>query len=156
MGLPTLNDMISEFQETTAKSSTCRHGIFRYPMDAYIGRSMDVYGEYSEQEVTFLCSLLKPGDTVVEVGANIGTITVPLAHAVGDTGVVFAYEPQADIYEMLRTNLNANAPNATPLNLGLGRAPTVAHYDSNRGNTGGVKLAVLVGTGSRSSRWTTI
>ena len=116
--------------------SICRHGQFTYPQDAYIGKSLEVYGEYSEQEVAFLTSLLKSGDVVVEAGANIGAITAPLTKAVGDTGEVVAYEPQIDIFEMLRDN----APDATAINLGLGKTAGVAHYTSNVMNTGGVTL----------------
>ena len=134
-----MNDMIG-LATLPTKRAMCRYGMFSFPDDIYIGKAMDVYGEYSELEVDFLRSLLKPGNVVVEAGANIGAITVPLAYAVGDTGVVLAYEPQADIYEMLRVNLQENALNATPVNHGLGRSSGVMHYDSNTENTGGVEL----------------
>lgn len=114
----------------------CRYGTFTYPDDAYIGRSLETYGEYSEQEVAFLISLLQPESVVVEVGANIGAITVPLAKA---AGAVLAYEPQTDIFEMLRSNVAAS-PSVTIVNLGLGKTAHTAHYTSNVDNTGGVGL----------------
>jgi len=39
------------------------------------------------------CSLIKPGDNVIDVGANIGTMTVPFARSVGPEGKVFSFEP---------------------------------------------------------------
>ena len=47
----------------------------------------------------FLC---RAGDTVVEVGANIGTETIGLADIVGSRGRVYAFEPVPDNAERLR------------------------------------------------------
>ena len=40
-----------------------------------------------------MCEFLEPGDVAVEVGANIGSLTVPLANAVGEEGTLIAFEP---------------------------------------------------------------
>lgn len=119
---------------------SCRHGLFLAPDDDFIGKSLSMYGEYSEQEVAFLCSLLNPGDVVVEAGANIGTITVPMAHAVGETGTVKAFEPQFDIFQMLEENLRNNALGSVPVQLALGRMSGEAHYSLDQGNTGAVEM----------------
>ena len=96
--------------ETTVRVKKCRHGVFCYfPHDAFIGRSLDVYGEYIEAEVETLLKLCRPGDIVVEVGANIGCDTVPIARHVGNAGRVVAFEPQRIIYQMLCANLALNA-----------------------------------------------
>ena len=61
-----------------------KHGRFTlYDNDRWLGRSIIDTGTYSEQEVELLTSLIRDGDTVVEVGSNFGAITVPLAKAVG-------------------------------------------------------------------------
>jgi FkbM family methyltransferase len=87
-----------------------RHGSFLcQDNDRYIGRSLVAYGEYSEGEVTLFRQILRPGDTVVEAGANIGALTVPIAELVGAAGSVFAFEPQRLIYNMLCGNLALNA-----------------------------------------------
>src|SRR5262245_11832458 len=63
----------------------CRHGSLLYNRnDQYIGRSLDLYGEYCEARVETVRQLLKPGDVVVDVGAYIGHNTVFLARAVGE------------------------------------------------------------------------
>ncbi len=95
--------------EAPVKTSACRHGTFTYlQTDLFIGRSLDLYGEYSEQEVTLLCQLLSPGAVVIEAGANIGALTVPIARQAGPTGQVLAYEPQPVLAEVLRLNLKSN------------------------------------------------
>lgn len=78
------------------------------PNDICIGRSLDLYGEYSEAEVEAFRRLVRPGQTVVEAGANIGAHTVFLAQHVGPKGRVIAFEPQRIVYQMLCANLALN------------------------------------------------
>jgi FkbM family methyltransferase len=87
----------------------CRHGTMMYNVnDAFIGRSLDLYGEWCEDEAFVLGQILNPGDLVVDVGANIGTHTVFFAKRVGDKGVVVAFEPQRLAYQTLCGNVALN------------------------------------------------
>ncbi len=52
--------------------------------------------------------LLRPGQTVVDVGANIGVNTVYAATRVGPTGQVIAVEPAGDNLDVLRRNVAMN------------------------------------------------
>ena len=57
-----------------------RHGTFLINLwDMYIGASLLAYGEWSEGEVEIMTPRLKPDSVVIDVGANIGSLTVPLA-----------------------------------------------------------------------------
>lgn len=76
--------------------------------DTYVGRSYDLYGEYSDDEVRFLKSVLRPSMIVVDVGANVGGLTVPMAQAVGREGIVLAFEPQRAPYYALCANVFIN------------------------------------------------
>jgi hypothetical protein len=49
--------------------------------DSYIGRSLDLYGEFSEGEIELFKQVVRPGMTVVDVGANIGAHTIYLSKA---------------------------------------------------------------------------
>lgn len=87
----------------------CRHGVLRVPLlDRYIGRSLLVYGEYSEAELACCRDWIRPGDTVLDIGANIGALAVPLARRVGRGGRLLAFEPQASIFACLQANLREN------------------------------------------------
>lgn len=87
----------------------CRHGLMVYNLnDQYVGRSLDLYGEYAEHEVAVFRSILRPGDVVVEVGANIGAQTLPLSRMVGPSGLVVAFEPQEMLFNLLSANLVLN------------------------------------------------
>ena len=59
--------------------------------DIYIGRSLDLYGEFSEGEVHFFGQVLQPGMIAIDVGTNIGCHTVFMAKRVGPGGAVIAF-----------------------------------------------------------------
>lgn len=52
--------------------------------------------------------LVKLGSTVLDIGANIGAHTLPLARLVGPAGRVLAFEPTRWAYDKLRRNLALN------------------------------------------------
>jgi len=79
-----------------------------YEDDVWIGRSLGLYGEYSDYEVEVFKKCLRPGDVALELGANIGSLTVPMAQIVGQTGKVIAFEPGFDTLYLLRKNVEAN------------------------------------------------
>ena len=76
--------------------------------DAYIGRSIEIYGEHGGLEGAFLKSLVQAGDRVVEVGANIGSHTIGLAKTVGALGRVDAFEAQRACYALLQAQIALN------------------------------------------------
>jgi FkbM family methyltransferase len=91
------------------KTKLCRYGEMIYrPNDVYIGRSLELYGEFSEQEVQLFRAVVRPGQTVLDVGANIGAHTAALAKLVGPTGKVLAFEPQRGLYYVLCGNVAQN------------------------------------------------
>ncbi len=124
-----------------------RHGYFLYNHhDIYVGRSIAVYGEYSEGEVALFQQMCRPGDIVVEVGANIGAHTAPLARMVGAQGVVCAFEPQRVVFRNLCANIALNSLlNVRCYELALGAEKGRAHVESIRydadGNFGGIALS---------------
>jgi len=49
-----------------------------------------------EKELEFLRRWLKPGMTAIDIGANLGVYSMPMARLVGTGGKVFAYEPGSE------------------------------------------------------------
>ncbi len=87
----------------------CRHGLMLYNAnDYYMSKSLDLYGEFSEGEVSLFRQLLRPGDVVLDVGAHIGAHTLALSHLVGPGGSVFAFEPQRILHQVLCANAALN------------------------------------------------
>jgi len=124
-----------------------RYGPMMYNMnDVYVGRSLDQYGEYCVHEARLIMSALKPGMTALDVGANIGALTLPMAQAVGPAGRVIAIEAQRAVYQMLCGNMAINdITNARAILAAAGARPgtiPVPRLEFDRpNNIGGLALA---------------
>ena len=72
--------------------------------------SMDLFlnPQTRTREERLYARLLRPGDTVIDVGANIGHLTLAAAHLVGQTGRVHSFEVHPRIVEYLRANVALN------------------------------------------------
>ncbi len=87
-----------------------RYGKIMYnQLDQYIGKSLRLYGEYSQGEADLFEQIVKPGHIVVEAGANIGSHTVHLAQLAGPNGQVWAFEPQRLVFQLLAGNMALNS-----------------------------------------------
>ncbi len=64
---------------------------------------------YEPFETEILKREARPGQVVVDAGANIGYYTLVLARAVGERGRVFAFEPVGSNLRLLETNVELNA-----------------------------------------------
>jgi len=124
----------------------CRHGRMLFNQnDLYVGRSLDLYGEFSEGEVVIYRQVLRPGHIVLDVGANIGAHTLFFARQVGPSGKVFAFEPQRIVFQTLCANMALNSiTNAWCLleaagsEAGVLIVPSLNYQQS--GNFGGIAL----------------
>jgi protein-L-isoaspartate O-methyltransferase len=86
-----------------------RYGLMAYNInDVYLGRSLDVYSEYSLGETDLFAKLIRPGSMVLDIGANIGAHTLYFAQAVGPGVGVVAIEPQRAVYQLLCAKLALN------------------------------------------------
>ncbi len=73
------------------------------------------------------------GDVVVDVGANVGEVSIVVSQRVGPTGQVFAFEPAPRIYGYLRGNLDLNdCTNVIPRNLALAASPGSVRMTDDR------------------------
>jgi FkbM family methyltransferase len=126
--------------------TVARHGLFMVAShDSVIGRAMETYGEFAEDENELLLNFVGPGQTAVDVGANIGTVAVPLARKVGPTGAVLAIEPQRRVFTLLCANLALNGLNhVRPVFAALGAASGTARIaapsETRQANLGAVRL----------------
>jgi FkbM family methyltransferase len=111
LAVASLSDTLQAATASSAllRARPCRHGTMVYLRhDAFVGRSLEVYGEYGEQEWQVLAQMVNPGDVVIEAGANLGSHTVPLARKAGPKGMVHAFEPQRIVYQIMCANVVIN------------------------------------------------
>jgi FkbM family methyltransferase len=66
------------------------------------------FGVFEPQITQAWRNHLQPGDTVLDIGGNIGFHALVAAVAVGKTGHVHTFEPMAKIYEELIANIRLN------------------------------------------------
>lgn len=103
----------------------CKYGWMLHS-GPYIGKCFELYGQYSESEVSVLRAFIKPGDTVLDIGANIGDLTVPMSRFVADNGRVYAVESHLETYHTLCANLTLNGiRNVRALNCFIADSPQV-------------------------------
>jgi FkbM family methyltransferase len=124
----------------------CRYGKMLFNRnDRYIGKSLNLYGEFSEGEVDLFRQVVEPGSVVVEVGANIGTHTLFFARQVGLKGAVIAFEPQRVVFQSLCANMALNSvTNVQCFQKGVGalegEVPVPVLDYSRENNYGGLSL----------------
>jgi len=89
-----------------------RHGLLaHYEEDQVIGRSLCRYGEWAEEEIYLLSKFVRPGDVVLDIGANVGSHTIAFGRMVGDEGRVLAVDGQRRASEVLTLNILLNGQN---------------------------------------------
>ena len=81
-----------------------------------------------EKEARFVPLLLKPGATVLDIGANVGVYSLALARRAGPTGRVYAYEPAGEPRRLLAKGKDANMlQNLHIMDAALSDRPRQAH-----------------------------
>lgn len=71
-----------------------------------IGHSIATQGVYELPVTEAIMRLADAGDTTLDVGANIGYMTLVLALSIGPRGRVTSFEPNPDLLPTLQTNVN--------------------------------------------------
>lgn len=102
------SEEMAEAPEAAVEILDCRNGtmlVFR--SDEVIGRSLRLYGEWSEHELSYLRPYVQDGTVVIDVGANIGTHSLAFAKWV-PAGSVIAVEPQIAVMSVLQVNCLLN------------------------------------------------
>lgn len=76
--------------------------------DTIIGASIAREGSWAPNDVRLFEKYIRPGMTVLDIGANIGHHTVVYGRLVGPKGRVVAFEPQSSIFRLLAANVVLN------------------------------------------------
>lgn len=85
-----------------------RHKIFLRSSDRGFACHLMLDGFWEMWLTQFLAQTVKPGMTVVDVGANYGYYTLLMGDAVGETGHVIAVEPNPDAAALLAQSVALN------------------------------------------------
>jgi FkbM family methyltransferase len=117
-------------------------------IDNGVERSLHETGTYEKGVLGFMEDYLQPGDIFVDIGANIGLMSIFASKCVGDTGHVHAFEALPKTALILEENMRINAvKNCTMHGFALGAAKgTATIYENMQVNRGGASLVVSDGS----------
>jgi len=111
--------------------------------DQVIARRFLIDGNYERGLLWSLRHILKPGQIVVDVGANVGHISISAARLVGQYGRVLAIEPNPKTAAILRENVHLNsAGNITVLELAVARTQAEMKLFIPPTNLGGCRVVL--------------
>lgn len=103
-----------------AFNSVTEHGIrLRTRMGEPVSVNLFFYGIWESGITDLMRSALRPGDTFVDVGANIGYHSLLASKLVGPAGRVIALEPAPQTRDEFICNLNLNPPLRDSANIDL-------------------------------------
>lgn len=73
--------------------------------------------DVSQSQVDFFRKFIQKGDLVIDIGANIGDTTVPMAIAAGKEGLTLGFDPNPYVFTILEANakLNKDKTNIFPV-----------------------------------------
>lgn len=92
---------------------------------------------WEPHNIALMQEYVQKGNTVLDIGANIGFFSVVLSHIVGEEGRVYSFEPVPANLELLNTNINRlYNKNVTVFNKALGKTSGYISMQSERGNMG--------------------
>ncbi len=112
-----------------------------YEQLRYLKHFADEEGVNEARVLRLLLDLLKPQDTVFDIGANIGTHTVFFAKKIGPLGRVISFEPDKTIAKALESHVSLNGlENVIVMQIALG----------NREYEGDLFVDKKIGIGSTS------
>lgn len=111
------------------------------PLDDYVGRAAFYVGDL-DRKITWTCAqIVRPGDTVLDIGANIGIVTLLLSTLVGKSGKVHAFEPNPELQKLLIKTLYHNEVYNVCLHpIALGAEQGVLELRIPRANAGAASL----------------
>jgi len=78
------------------------------PVDDYMGRTICLTGDIDRKISSIFERVVRPGDHVLDIGANMGIFTTHLANLVGASGVVHSFEPNPSMLELLQQTIARN------------------------------------------------
>jgi FkbM family methyltransferase len=76
--------------------------------DPGISRTLMTFGTREKEHIYILKKYLRPGDVVLDIGANIGYYVLIEAKIIGPQGRIYAIEPSPSNVEILKKNINLN------------------------------------------------
>lgn len=110
----------------------------------YVERCFALRGFFEWRIAAVASIVVRPGDTIFEGGAHIGTETFNYAALVGSAGQVISFEADGRLADLLSEKLaNAGLTQCKVQSKALGETPGVAYFDTSPEDAGNSGLGAL-------------
>ena len=92
----------------------------------------------TQHTVDFFKKFIKEGDLAIDIGANIGDTTVPMALAAGKSGLTLGFDPNPYVFKILEANaaLNKDKTNMVPLRYAISKDEGEFYFVSSEASFG--------------------
>lgn len=111
------------------------------PSDDYVGRAMLFVGDLDRKITKLVEACVEPGDVALDIGANLGLVSLQLAQRVGSKGAVHAFEPSPRLSSFLERTIKGNPTlNIVHHPIALGREKSELPLHVPFGNAGAATL----------------
>lgn len=84
------------------------HGRFVSRKGDVITGQLERFSAHTRNELSMVLSMARRGDMIIDIGAHIGTFAIPLARRVGMEGHLYAFEADAENFQLLCRNITLN------------------------------------------------
>ncbi len=96
---------------------------------------------YEEETSHFFATVLRPGDSFIDIGTHVGYFSMLAASLIGPEGTVISFEPEPRNFQQLLDHIELNGfGNVAPINAAVGAKTGRAEFHINGDNDGGHAL----------------
>ena len=78
-----------------------------------ITEQLKTYSAHTRNELAMIKSFICSGDNIIDVGAHIGTFSVPFSIFNEAKGLIFSFEANPNNYKLLQANIANNSVSST-------------------------------------------
>jgi FkbM family methyltransferase len=101
---------MSEEKQSLIRVETLYGDLFTLEND-FITKHLVKYKAHTRNELAMIKSIIEAGDNIIDIGAHIGSFSIPFAHFNNREGKVFSFEGSLSNYNILRKNIEINGLN---------------------------------------------
>ena len=121
---------------------------------SWVDKNIKDFSVWEPESTSVIKNLVKPGDVVLDIGANIGYYTVIMSKIVGKTGKVLAFEPTKHFFDVLQSTVEINnltnvqlydfgiSDNNSESEISIGEHSATIHWLKDSERNGGIPISV--------------
>lgn len=106
-----------------------------------IATHLAAHGAHNISDLETFLSMIRKGDTIVDIGAHIGTYAVAAAKIAGPDGEIVAFECYRPTFELLQRNIKTNNAGVKAVFGIVDDAERAYAVETEEGNTGATRFA---------------